>query len=59
MRVADGQKAASLLADQNVEVLNQRGDIAIVAMSIDDVETIAALDCVKQIAALSRTTSND
>jgi hypothetical protein len=49
VRVAEGESAATLLSNQNVQVLNQRGDIAIVAVNIDDVERIAALDCVKQM----------
>jgi subtilisin family serine protease len=49
LRVGAGMNAASVLASENVEVLSQRGDIAIVAMNIDDVERVAALPVVKQL----------
>jgi subtilisin family serine protease len=49
MRVDKGESAAAVLADQNVEVLAQRGDIAIVSVDINDIERIAAVKGVKQL----------
>jgi hypothetical protein len=49
MRVDNGASAADVLADENVQVLSQRGNIAIVSLGIDDVERIADLKGVKQL----------
>jgi hypothetical protein len=49
MRVGAGESAAAVLASENVQVLGQRGDIAIVALNVDDVERIASLEGVKQL----------
>lgn len=49
MRVDKGESAAAILADQNVEVLAQRGDIAIVSVDIKDIERVATVKGVKQL----------
>lgn len=49
MRVDKGESAVAVLADQNVEVLAQRGDIAIVSVDINDIERIATVKGVKQL----------
>jgi hypothetical protein len=49
LRVGKGENAAEVLADENVVVLSQRGDIAIVEMNVDDVEHIESLQTVKQL----------
>ena len=49
MRVDEGESASSVLANEDVDVLGRRGDIAIVSVNIDDLERVATLPGVKQL----------